>query len=336
MQIDWISGFVGTRPELSPKYTSGWNTTIDPDGVVVKRWPAFHLITGSFEDTICVKTPDTETIYLSGNPVKFFQGHNAFGSVDHLGLFLETGIRVRQIGGMFPGPETFQACEFSRPRYTRLDLTRSYRFPTEAEAKAWIRGVASVSRSRHGASLMKGDTVYFGKHSRRWSFKVYPKQQEVIAHPPRKGPAQDRLGDLLSWCQGVVRFELTLRAPELELLPSDFDLLSTWQHYFDRLTLNGNSAAMNSDLLEATLKPRHRSAIALWRTGNDLRLIWPTRTFYRLRQELLEAIGVDIASPPPAVEDVSPTLEPAGWDPEPIQELKFEPRESLKAQYGLF
>lgn len=335
MQIDWISGTVATRPELSPKYTSGWNTVIDPEGEVTRRWPAFHTVVGSFDDKIQVKTPDSDSVYLSGNPCKLFQGHNAFGSTDFLGLFLETGVFIREKAGIFPGPETFKSCEFSKPRFSRLDLTRSYRFPTQAEALAWIRGVAASSRSRHGASLMNGDTVYFGKNSTRWTFKMYPKQQELFAHPPRSGSALDRIDELLDWCNGVVRFELTLRTPELENLSHNFDLLATWQHYFDRLTLNGNHAAMTTDLLEQTLKSRHRLALHAWRAGMDLRSMHSKSAFYLLRQQLLNLAGIDISSAPVPLDAPSVILDPAGWDPEPIHELKFEPRSDLTARYGL-
>lgn len=340
MQIDYVSFLTGARPELCPGYSSGWQQHVDPQGELVRRFPAFLPILGTYDDRLVVKTPDPCTLYLSGNPVKFFQGHNLFGSSDALGLALAAGLAVRQSVGMFPGPSTFQACEFYPPRFTRLDITRSYRFASESEALAYIRLVAAQSRSRHGAAVCKGDTVYFGQHSRRWSFKIYPKLQELRAHPPRGGPALDHLDKLQEWTQGVVRFELTLRSPELEELPPRFDLLTTWQTYFDKLTLNENAImTQERTLLEQALKPYLQTSLQSWRSGLDLRQVYPRRTFYRIRKQLLDQVGVDIAQAPVRDAENAPpaSLEASRWDPEPIRDsgLYFEPSPELEKQYGL-
>lgn len=342
MQIDWLSFSTGTRPELCPGFTSGWHSHIDPQGEVLKRWPAFMPILGSYDDRILVKTPDPCTLYLTGNPAKFFQGHNVFGSDDHWGLALAAGSAVRQSVGMFPGPDTFKACDFTRPRFSRLDLTRSYRFRSEAEALEWIRGVAAASRSRHGAALTRGETVYFGQHSRRWTMKIYPKRQELITHTPRSGPALQHFDLLADWTTGIIRFELTLRGPELENMPLDFDALTVWQAYFDKITFNENAAMSHDrDLIEPTLKPHQQTAIMSWRAGLDLRTVYSRAGFYKVRRELLQLVGIDIAQPPQALPELGEApaagLNPAGWDPEPIREhdLYFDPSPELAKQYGL-
>jgi hypothetical protein len=339
VQCDYLSFTTRASPEFCPGYSSGWQEHIDPDGVVLKRWPAFLPILGSYDDRLMVKTPDPCTVYLTGNPCKFFQGHNLFGSGDHLGLALAAGVAVRQSVGCFPGPESFKACEFSPLRFTRLDLTRSYRFPSDVEALEWIRAVAGSARSRHGAPLFKGDTVYFGQHSRRWSFKIYPKRQELHVHRPRSGPALHHLDLLDDWAVGVVRFELCLRAPELKDLPADFDPLTVWQAYYDKITFNENAAMSQKTLIEKTLRTHQQVALMSWRAGNDLRTVYSRAGFYKLRRELLDLVGVDIASPPVAQVDPSLTsgLDPKGWDPESIREhgLFFEPSPDLPRQYGL-
>ena len=341
MQIDWLSFTTGTRPELCPGYTSGWQSHVDPDGELLKRWPAFLPIVGSYDDRLMVKTPDPCTVFVTGNPVKFYQGHNLFGSADAVGLALAAGLAVRQKAGIFPGPDTFRACDFSAPRFTRLDLTRSYRFQSEAEALDWIRSVAGSARSRHGAALTRGETVYFGQHSRRWSLKVYPKRQELLAHKPRSGPARDHVDLLADWASGVVRFEVVLRGPELEALPADFDPCTTWRAYFDKITWNEN-ATMSQDrtLIEQALKPHQQTALASWRAGLDLRTVYSRPGFYKVRRELLELVGVDISQPPVSVTGRTPPaagLDAAGWDPEPIREhgLYFDPSPELAKQSGL-
>jgi hypothetical protein len=61
--------------------------------------------------------------------------------------------------------------------------------------------------------------------------------------------------------------------------------------------------------------------------------------FYTVRRELLGAVGVDIAAPPPSavdvLEPVTAGLDPAGWDPEPLAAHYVEPDELLAASYKL-
>lgn len=359
MQIDWISAITATPPELWPGYTSGEKVTLDLRGRVQERRPSLHRVDDgepSSSRNFTLWTPNPGTLYLSGNPVKLLQGHNLWGSDALLPLYLEAGQFVREHVGMFPGPATWQSCEFSRPRFTRLDLTRSYRFDTQAEADDYIRFVAGNARSRHGAAtLIGGSTAYFGQHSRRWTMKIYAKHHELI-HEARKlsrrvlqyvTPHAGVHRDLLDWSQGVARFELTLRSPELEslnapelaaqTLQADY-LRALWQHYFDRITMTEN-ATMNtaSPLLEPTLPGRLKAALLAWRTGSDLRAMYPRNTFYRYRLEILAKTGIDVSVPPApdAILNVRAELDPARWDPKPLEAHTVAPRGELVTQYQL-
>ena len=354
MQIDWISAITATHPELWPGYTTGERFKVSPAGEILDRRPSLHQVDDddpSSSRNFTVWTPSPGTLYLSGNPVKLLQGHNLWGSTDAYPLFFEAGAFIRQHAGLFPGPETWRSCEFSLPRFTRIDLTRSYRFPSLAEADDYIRFIAANSRSRHGAAtLVGGTTVYYGQHSRRWSFKVYSKFHEMV-HAIKKrnrlvtllqrAPASE--ADLTLWSSGVVRFELTLRTPELETVPLSYfsnpaALAHLWSAYYSRITLSDNTA-MNtqSPLLEQTLPPLLQGVLALWKQGQDLRRVYPQRTFYRHRRDILNALGIDISIPPaPQVASiVRPDLDPAGWDPEPIAAYTKEPRQDLLDLYGI-
>lgn len=352
MHIDWISATVETPPELWPGYESGRTLKIGPDGEVVENRVSATQVEDddpSSARTIRVWTPTPGSLYLSGNPVKLLQGHNLWGPLDPWGLFLEGGVWVRSRVGLFPGPETWEACAFRPPRYTRLDITRSYRFATDQEASSYIRHVVGNARSRHGQATLYGDgTAYFGQHSRRWTLKVYAKRQEML-HEMRRQRKHDRHypDDLLSWAQGIVRFELTLRGLELKGLPPGTDLHDThtlatlWHRYYRAIQFNENAAMSHTrpDLVEQTLPPRLRGVLALWRQGDDLRAIYPTRTFYRHRQDILKASGIDIAVPPSTEhhqdQEVHSELDPSGWDPEPLKAYSVQPREDLKHQYPL-
>lgn len=346
MQIDWITGEVSS-PEMvaalgasgSRLYDTGRMLVMGPGGEVREEWAGSELVP-SHDTNLRVKSPDGFALWLSGNPVKWFQGHNLFGSTNLLGLFLAAGVQVRERVGLFPGPATFKANDYTHPRFTRLDVTRSYRFPSDAHARAWLRDVAGNARSRHGAPVLKGTTVTWGKGSSHWSLKAYLKSQEIQARgkghrlPHSFGPEKIRL--LHDWAQGVVRFEVCLRRRELQGLVSIGTGRTLWQNYFDRITFNRNTGGL--DMLTATLPNHLQGYLARWERGEDLRAALAKPTFYRTRGAILKATGIDIAAPPPERQNADPVageLDPKGWDPEPIEEFLYEPGDDLAKQYGL-
>lgn len=359
MQVDWVSGSVAAPVPLWDELATGAMIQLEPGGVLRKRWAA-RMVAESFHETeegswsrkFTVRCANPGLLTISGNPVKLLQGHNLWGSCDALALFLEAGLFVREHVGLFPGPETWEANKVWGPKFTRLDLTRSYRFPSSAIARAWIRDVAGAARSRHGAAKLYADgTAVWGEGSRRWMFKVYDKQGEMLAHAKRAHVVTGlETRDLLEWAGGVVRFELQLRTMELEENSGDVAklrgedapaaALRIWKRYYDRVTFNENAAMTGPDLLEAAL-PAHLSLkLSAWRGGADLRDKMSKASFYRVRRDLLAAVGVDVASPPPKRE-ASPVLralvvlDEAGWDPEPIAARSVDPRGELAESYRL-
>lgn len=354
MQVDWTTGIIAAPPQLSPRYETGVYLKIGPDGQVISEYTSPLSITEeepSHSRNFMVRCLSPGSLLLSGNPVKLLQGHNLFGSCDSVGLFLAAGQWVRQQAGLFPGTSTWRACKFEGPRFTRLDLTRSYRFRNPADVAPWIRQVAASARSRHGAAKLYGDgTAVWGEGSRRWMFKVYDKRQEMEYHLSKKGKKRPVVhSELMDWAAGVVRFELQLRSPELEKMPdliarlsgsgAESVALAIWSQYYDRITFNENAAMNQPTLLESTLPSHLALKLGAWRSGMDMRQVMSKPSFYRVRRELLDVLGIDIASPPPSASVEAPSgasgLDPAGWDPEPLAAHYVEPGDDLAKQYGL-
>lgn len=353
MQVDWLSGFIEAPPQFCPHYPVGRYLRLGPDGDVLDEWAAREVVrdeaSSSRVFTVGASTPGK--LHLSGNPVKLLQGHNAFGSCDAFALFLEAGAFVRERAGLFPSPATWDSCQFSGPRFTRVDLTRSYRFRSESEAHAWVRAVAGSARDRRGSAKLRGDsTASFGIGSKRWQFVVYCKLDEMVREAKKAGAGPYGIPrEVLDWAAGVVRFELRLRSNELARCAEFVSglrgssasrvALDLWSEYFNRITFNGNAAMAERDLIEETLPVHLRLKLEAWRAGADLRGILSRPSFYRVRRALLSAVGVDIASPPPSAVgadgDVAAGLDPAGWDPEPVAAHYVEPREELSRQYRL-
>lgn len=338
MQVDWISAFCESKGFAScgyRPYDTGRVLLLGRDGEIERESSRGLVLEGSWETRLLVQSRTGADLYLSGNPVKFIQGHNLFGPADPTRLFFDAGWEVRKAVGLFPSAATWEANDFVGPRFTRIDLTRSFRFPSASVARCWLRDCAASARSRHKGGVATDGTIYFGKNSERWSLKLYHKGDEVHAvgrghRIPDELPHKKKL---VEWAQGVVRFELTLRAKELEKLDlGKWRPLEVWQAYFDKITWNRNAQSVEPDMLEVSLPVRLQGTLALWRQGVDLRQRMTERTFYRTRAELLRTVAVDIASPPPAevpaaTETQSSALDPAGWDPEPLEGYAWDPRQ---------
>jgi hypothetical protein len=336
MQIDWLSGFI--RPTAIdpgvPLYDTGKVLVLKPGGELDHEHSGHASLAGSFDNRLMIRTPDLQSLYISGNPTKYFQGHNLFGPTDVCGLFFRTGIEVRENLGLFPGPATWNSLKFSGPELTRIDITRSYRFPTAQDARSWLRNNASQARTRHGApSLSREGTLTFGAGSEYWRFVVYHKLDELESRKkghriPDNVPNR---AELQNWASGVVRFELRLFSKEMHRLMFNprrlvtrADLLTLWEQYFGKIEFNRNVEAMKPDMIEHQLRGPLQAAVHVWRTGGDLRAMYSRPTFYRYRREILSVCGIDIATPPPpdiGLTDETPSAElhPAGWDPEPLE-----------------
>jgi len=338
MMIDWVSGFVeATRWHTDTGahlYDTGRVVRLKPGGEIDFETSSAVTVPGSHDSRLLVRSRSGTDLYISGNPTKHFQGHNLFGPCDPVALYFAAGWRIREAVGLFPSEQTWEALGFKGPRFTRIDLTRSYRFPTGADARAWLRDVAANARTRHGGALVTGATVYFGKGSERWSFKCYHKADELLARKKGHALPYDLPGrkQLIEWADGVVRFELTLRSKELEKV--DFAStrpLELWSMYNDRVTWNRNATMQHDDdILETEIPSGQKAALELWRRGLDVRTIYPERTFYRYRRGLLHTLGVDISVPPAPEEKASsdsrPVLDPSRWDPEPLDGHAWEPQ----------
>jgi hypothetical protein len=282
-------------------------------------------------------------LYLTGNPVKFLQGHNLFGSDDALALLVAVGAHLRQAGAMpFPGITTWGAYDFEFTP-TRLDITRSYRFGSEREAAEWIYHVGASAHSGRHKKDHQDSTVYFGKRSRRWAMKIYSKLQEISSkakgHRLSKHLTRMQQNQLREWAEGVVRFEITLRSMELAETPKALltpdALPAIWHRYHDRIQYNRNAEAFMTDITTDSLLPAERSTLLHWRNGVDARQVLSRATWYRHRKSILETVGVDISEPPPEKPaPVRAELDPKGWDPEPIRELMYDP-EPVAIQYPL-
>jgi II/X family phage/plasmid replication protein len=283
----WAGTIISTVPDPEQGEAIEWQT--------LKRLP----VEGSYSNRITVQSTTLEgrpAIWVSGCPAKWFQGHNVHGSDDLHGLAIEMLHGVCKLLGVAPSAGNVEAWAHGL-RLTRCDVTYSWDVGTLQIARAFIRGLASSAHLRHrGPGVFKGETLYFGKNSTRWSLKVYAKGLELKARPL---PLDLADSSLQAHAQGLVRVELCLRSKLLQ--PLGLELSTAWcdttaadlhAELLGKLEIS-EAIMLQPEVLEK-LPSQLLPVYQLWRDGHDLRALYSRPTFYRHRAAL-KRLGVDIA-----------------------------------------
>ncbi|MBA5685394.1 hypothetical protein H3N34_19730, partial [Photobacterium damselae subsp. damselae] len=344
LMIDWLTVKI---PFYSETPLNGGNViSTTPDGEVEYMVDKHLKIQGSYDSRVLLRTergnfPPTEqfqnvwVLSVSGNPVKWFQGHNIFGTSDLPNLVYEMYLAL--CSKLLCEQPAWLDSAVKSGFYTisRVDINGMYELDSRSDVLSWLRCLEQTGRTRHGTAVSKGTTVYLGKNSERWSIKAYSKGQELESH---KLPIELESTSLPNFANNKLRLELTLRSKELTKLGLNvgsewfnIDIWSLYKNYMGRIEMTNQNVR---DDLVFNLKRHVRSTYLLWKAGEDLRTLLPKNTFYRHRRELLSH-GVDISVPVPKDDNLSNvvplrrilSLRPAGVpDWAYGTPLMFEPR----------
>lgn len=312
--IDWFSGLVGYD---ASNVTNGRCIKLSREGEILSEYEIWDDARGSYDSNLQVKQDLASSqmlqaskdlgflcspycLRISGNPTKFLQGHNIIGpSVSKLGPVIQAA--TRQL------PESLRPLDCDSEilpavMRSRVDVTVMVNLGDHKTVHDWLAHAAVETRSRHGRAQQSSGTVYWGKNSRRWALKAYCKHCEVKQHPGNFVFTDE----VMSWTEGLLRIELVLRRPELK----DRGTLSEdilWE-FMRRIEVGvmkpGNP---NGDNLAGVA----RDIFRLWILGMDIKSDKPRATFYRLRREILEKVGVDISLTPT---EQMQKLESSGFD----------------------
>lgn len=318
--IDWIDAIVPCW-HAAP-INGGTITRTSQTGKVEWEKGTFRVVRSTWETGVQIKTYHADEsahcthLLISGNPSKFWQGHNLWGTNDLHGLLVATLFQLvameadsehGQRLGLSPSIEDVQAWISGAYRVTRADITESFHLESQEQVLHWIRAAESSAYLKNrGKGTLKGNsTLEFGKGSRRSRFKIYAKGPEIIAHAESQ-PALANLPHVQAWAAKTLRCELEMRSLGLKHIA-----LSTGENWiaaqYEDVLWNpvqlvherlGNMTMMTttelSDDVLSSLKPACRMAYLAWNGGADLRANWSKSSFYRTRATLLEH-GVDIA-----------------------------------------
>lgn len=312
--LDWYSGATGYDGGALPL---GRVVEIDAEGATLRVRALPARVQGSWESSVQASSRTAEarwldrsaeldlvcspvTLWVSGNPTKFLQGHNVLGpSVRHLAPVVRDMVRA------FPAemrPSNADDDRWPMLHRTRVDLNVATDLGSHGAVHSWLGDAARWSRSRKGeaelvrAGILKSPTVYWQKRSRRWTIKAYCKTCELRAHRPAVSAEAEK--QLRRYAEGLLRIELTLRTPELKPLGTLHEEL-VWT-YMRKLEVglmvdNGEIAGAEE------LSPRELGMLELWRRGGDPKPMATKSTYYRLRRRVLDVTGVDISFPPGVV-----------------------------------
>ena len=296
--IDWVTATLPFSCDL--RITGGRVISCDLDGTIEWQTEKRLPVVGSFDSKFHIVSTGDGFLNISGNPSKFLQGHNLFGSDDLNGLVIETMIRLCNFLKLPVHTADFEAWKLGNYTLQRVDIAYMYSLGSRANVRSWIRSAEFQSKSRHGRPMMKGGTLYWGKHSRRWAMKAYGKADEVSSTKEHKLPIEIPCRDeLLDYAEDKLRLELVLRSMQLKDLN-----LSKSSAWYPNTPAKMHAIFMESidmsnqfTLAESTITDFPARLVAvyrLWKNGEDLRAMYPKNTFYRSRRQLLE-FDIDIA-----------------------------------------
>lgn len=305
--IDWITALIPF--EHAESLNDGHVISLDRNGE--KEWTTQKrlAVRGSHEATLHIKSDDYTRnsegkythILLDGNPVKFFQGHNLWGTNDLIGLVAETFLRVFDSLKLPIPVNDWKMVINGEYTLKRVDSTMMLAMGTQADVQAFLYSAERTAHMRYkGQGIMTKGTLYFGKHSRRETLKMYSKATEITAKGHKLPSTLQQLPAIHDWVADKLRLEVCTRS--MELKERGLHLACNWHDNTpeDILTksLSGLNMSEQHTIPPAALdglSPRLVAVYHLWKEGHDLRAMYPKATFYKYRKALQEAAGIDIA-----------------------------------------
>ena len=224
MMIDWVTVLIPLQHDTP--INGGNVVSISPDGSIEWDVEKRMKVEGSFGSSMQIRSEHKDFpcshIRLDGNPVKFMQGHNVWGSTDLHGLITASIIKIMSV--VAPRKDLHGIQHFCLLGHlTRVDLNCMYDLANGHNVLTWLRAAAdAASISHRGRGQFAGDTLYWGKSSRRWSLKAYWKGGELKKHRPRSIPSNSYhptdLEAVQTYADRALRIELVLRGMELTKL----------------------------------------------------------------------------------------------------------------------
>jgi len=330
--IDWC---LVAFPIIHHPINSGEVFSVMPDGEIEWRSPKRVQATGSFEKKVSIKsiggTGDglATHLWVNGNPSKFLQGHNVFGSDNAVSLMSDLfDVIAKQY---YLKPTDDELCRIREGDYelTMVDINYSYSLPCKADVLQFIRALEFKAKTRHGRPSNKGGTLYFGKNSRRWALKFYCKAEEIKT---KRGSLPDDLQNIgiEKWVDNKLRIELRLLSKQLKELNINKvkDLCvdktkAVFGEYLRKVEMSEQITLTDEKMIE--MPKRLKMTYRAWQDGHDLRDVLSKSAYYRHRTDLKEyGINIDLRPESTQKSNVVPLIRILEAQPAEIPFFAFE------------
>ena len=305
--IDWVTAKITCThdPEI---LTSGRSIrTKIVDGVEKLEYEICNrlVVEGSHDSKITIRSHTDNTIEISGNPAKFLQGHNIFGTNDLKHLVARLFDRLCMIDelGLKPTDTEYNMVQDGHYRLTRVDVNEHFSFASAQLARSWLRAAGrSANMMFRGAGLFKEGTLYFTPQSRRYVPKIYFKYDEINSKDKshRLHEKLLQIPELVEYAEKSLRFEIKILSTQLNdwqlhlgcNWDTDTATMLINDQFISKLQLSENMPLDNDvrDSLPNSLK----LVYSAWARGEDLRQMYSKAQFYKRRKQLLE-YGIDIS-----------------------------------------
>ena len=330
--IDW--GLV-LFPIVHHPIASGEVVSVSPDGEVEWRSPKRVQATGSFEKKISVKSVGGDGtglathLWVNGNPSKFLQGHNVFGSDDIVKLMSDLFDVIAPQFGLSPTLQELHRIRTGDYELKTVDINYSYELPCMSDVKSFIRALEQKAKTRHGRPSTKAGTLYFGKNSQRWALKFYCKAEEIQTTTGRLPHSLQNIG-IEDWVENKLRVELRLLSKQLKALNINNvkDLCAIkanelFNEYLRKVEMS-EQIALNDETM-VKMPNKLKSTYTLWIEGHDLRGMLSKATYYRHRMDLKEyGINIDLRPESTQKSNVIPLIRVLEAQPATIPNFAFE------------
>ena len=295
--IDWVTA----KLPCNNKLRSGCVAKLDADGNVEWLSQSWLPVEGSHSTNIMVKSLTPQTIQISGNPAKWLQGHNLFGTNNLMKLMwlFFLSLHEQLCDELSPTIDQLEMIENGRYSVSRVDINETWHLKNQFDVKAWIRSAGQkVNMPYRGKGVFSGDTLYWGKGSKYYYLKCYSKGDEINSKKSNF-PDDLRTPEMLEYADKALRLEIVLCSKSLR--EWHINMPCVWSPDMPKMLLvehvrkleMSNNFKLSDDVLN-NLPTRMKLAYLGWLSGEDLRQILPKNTFYRYRRKLKE-YDIDIA-----------------------------------------
>ena len=303
--IDWVTGkfWITHNPEVLRSGQSIRTKIID--GVETIEYDIANRLSvkGSHDATITIRSHTDNTVEISGNPAKFLQGHNVFGTNDLKYLVAKMIDKLCMIDELELKPTDVEYENIQQGIYhlSRVDVNEHFAFPSAQVARAWLRAAGNSANMKfRGAGLFKEGTLYF--EGKRYIPKIYFKYDEINSKDKSHRLPDEllQIPELIEYAEKSLRFEIKILSTQLKdwylhlgcNWDADTATMLINDQFISKLQLSANMPIEN-EVIES-LPKNLRLTYTAWVNGEDLRQVLSRPTFYRYRTRLME-YGIDIS-----------------------------------------